>query len=234
MNALVVLLARLSTGLFLILWAYAVHANLRGAPELVTSLSLGFFADETYRMALVYGAGALGVLTVLGLVRVVVYPLLALAFLAATASVWKSLADPLGIFFFFAPSETNIFFFPMMGLFVAALVPLTLWEEDSIALDSAIGAWRDRDTGSDDAPARKGGGLRQMAMAAPLAAAASHAAHDDHGHGHAAPAHNDHAHADHGHDDHGHAAKGHDDHGHAAAHDTHDSHGHGNGHAAHH
>jgi len=235
MNALVVLLARLSTGLFLILWAYAVHADLRGAVDLVTSLSFGFFTDETYRMALVYGAGALGLLTLLGLARALVYPLQALAVLAATGAVWKSLVDPLGIFIF-SVADTNMLFFPMLGLFVASLVPLSLWEEDALAVDSAIGAWRDRDRDGDEAPSRA---LRQMTMAVPAAAAAP-AASDHH---EAAPAASDHqeaapaAHAAPeagGHDDHGHAAAetGHEDHDHMLAAD--DSHDQGTGHPAKH
>jgi len=146
MKALVVLLARLSTGLFLILWAYAVHADLRGAADLVTSLSQGVFADSAYRMALVYGAGALGLLTILGLARRLVYPLQALAVAVAAAAVWKSLADPLGLFFF-APSETNMLFFPMLGLFVASLVPLCLREEDAIVFDGLLRAGRKKEAG---------------------------------------------------------------------------------------
>jgi len=100
MNALVVLLARLSAGLFLILWAYAVHKDLHGAVNLVTSLSQGFFADATYRMVLVYGALALGALAILGFIRVLAYPLLALALAASVGSLWQSALDPLGLFLY--------------------------------------------------------------------------------------------------------------------------------------
>ena len=218
MNALVVLLARLSTGLFLILWAYAVHVNSHGAVDLVTNLSQGFFADESYRMALVYGAAAVGVLVILGFIRQLAYPLQALALAVVAASVWQSLADPLGLFLF-TPAETNIFFFPLLGLFVASLVPLSLWKDDSIAIDRLFGAWRNRDKDSGDEQQSR---MRQMPMVIlPAAAAASHA-HEP------APAH--HELVDHGHDDQGHEV--------SEAHisDSHepDAHGHGYGHATHH
>ncbi|MEZ5915252.1 MAG: hypothetical protein R3C42_06470 [Parvularculaceae bacterium] len=84
------------------------------------------------------GEIALGALVILGLFRMIAYPLQALLLIGGLAMIWRHILDPFGRFLFAEGSQANVLFFPSTTVAVATLVLLAFKSEDRLALDRII------------------------------------------------------------------------------------------------
>ncbi len=75
-----------------------------------------------------------GILTVLGLFRKIVYPAQALILVGGALAIWKYLLDPLGMYLLDEESR-QVLFFPSLCLAAATLVLIAFKEFDTLALD---------------------------------------------------------------------------------------------------
>ena len=135
MKSILLLALRVSTGALLIVWG-----SLRAfSPERGVGLAEKYYGGaggaETLQAAFGWGEIALGALVILGLARIIVYPLQALVLVGGALAIWKHLADPLSLYLFAGDDRANILFFPSATVAVAALVLLAFRDDDRLALD---------------------------------------------------------------------------------------------------
>ena len=86
---------------------------------------------------LIWGIALLlvGILTVLGLFRRVVYPAQAVILVTGALSIWKYLLDPLGLWLL-EKGSSQILFFPSLTVAAATLVLIAFRDEDELSLDA--------------------------------------------------------------------------------------------------
>lgn len=127
------LLLRVGTGLLLVIWGL-LRIMMGAGPGLADRYYSGLFGGEALQLA--YGAAqvAIGLLVVLGLLRRVAYPLLAIILVPATLMLWRYLLDPYGMYLL-SPEDSQILFFPSITLAAATLALLAFGDEDRFALD---------------------------------------------------------------------------------------------------
>ncbi len=128
---------RATTGALLIVWGTLRAMSPETAVHLSEKYYSGALSAETLIPLLAYGQIALGGLVILGVFRFIVYPLQALVLVGGAATIWKYLADPLGLYLL--TSETkNTLFFPSTTVAVASLIIIAFKEYDRIALDRLL------------------------------------------------------------------------------------------------
>jgi uncharacterized membrane protein YphA (DoxX/SURF4 family) len=137
MKPLLLLLLRISTGLLLVIWGL-IKAK---APEAAIGVSDkyygGVLSAEALQAPLGWGQALLGLLVILGVFRVVTYPLQAAVLVGGAAAIWKYLADPFGLYLL--NEETRqVLFFPSTTVAVASLILLAFRSDDRLALDRAV------------------------------------------------------------------------------------------------
>ena len=102
---------RASTGLLLVIWGSLRAFN----PDVGVRLADKYYSSainaESLQAAMGWAEIALGVLVILGILRVVIYPLQALVLVGGAAAIWKYLLDPLGLYLL-TEETRNILFFP--------------------------------------------------------------------------------------------------------------------------
>ena len=130
---------RATTGLLLIVWG-----SLRAfSPERGVGVADKYYGGaggaETLQAAFGWGEIALGALVILGLFRIVVYPLQALILVGGALAIWKHLLDPLSLYLFTGDDRANILFFPSATVAVASLILIAFKEHDALALDRILG-----------------------------------------------------------------------------------------------
>lgn len=134
MKAWLLLALRASTGTLLIIWGVLRVMS----PDVATRLSEKYYSGalsaEALILPLAYGQIALGALVILGLFRLIVYPLQALVLIGGAAAIWKYLADPLGLYLLNAETR-QILFFPSTTVAVTTLILLAYKADDRLALD---------------------------------------------------------------------------------------------------
>ena len=135
MKALSLLLLRVSTGALLIIWGWLRVKD----PATGIGLSERYYEkignSETIQLAMGWAEIGLGALVILGLLRIVVYPLQALVLLVGAGFIWKHIFDPFGVYLFAEGERANILFFPSLTVAAATLVLLAFRRDDAIALD---------------------------------------------------------------------------------------------------
>jgi len=102
----------------------------------------GLFNSEQMQLFFGYGEILLGALIVLGLLRIVTYPLQAIILGVGAGFIWKHLLDPLvsplGVQLFEEGAKGNLLFFPSSTVFFATLILLAFKEYDAIAVDNVL------------------------------------------------------------------------------------------------
>ncbi len=134
MKPILLLMLRVSTGALLVIWGL-IKAK---APEAAIGVSEKYYGGalsaEALQAPLGWGQALLGVLVILGALRVVTYPLQAAVLVAGAAAIWKYLADPLGLYLL-SEETRQVLFFPSTTVAVASLMLLAFKSDDRFALD---------------------------------------------------------------------------------------------------
>lgn len=134
MKAALLLALRTTTGLLLVIWgsirAFSPETSMRISDKYYS----GTLSFDSLQMPLGIAQMALGVLVVLGLFRVVVYPLQAAVLVISSLAIWKYLLDPLGLYIL-TEETRSVLFFPSTTVAVATLIILAFKEYDTLALD---------------------------------------------------------------------------------------------------
>jgi len=134
MKALLLLALRVTTGLLLVIWGL-IKAM---APEVSQSVSDRYYDGILSMEALQFPLGAaqiiLGVLVILGLARMITYPLQALVLVVGAGAIWQYIADPMGLYLL-TEETRNVLFFPSSTVAIASLILLAFKEYDILALD---------------------------------------------------------------------------------------------------
>lgn len=134
MKAVSLLLLRVTTGLLLVIWGLIKI----GAPDAAIGVSDkyygGLLSEAGIQMALGVAEVLLGLLVVLGLFRMIVYPLQFAVLLIGAGAIWNYIVDPLGLYLM-TRETANVLFFPSTTVAVASLVMLVFRSEDTLSLD---------------------------------------------------------------------------------------------------
>ncbi|WDI33081.1 hypothetical protein PUV54_07715 [Hyphococcus flavus] len=125
---------RTSTGLLLIIWGVLRVMSTDTAVRLSETYYSGMLSTEALILPLAYGQIILGALVILGLFRVIIYPLQALVLVGGAVAIWKFLADPLGLYLL-TEETRKILFFPSTTVAVASLIIIAFKEYDAFSLD---------------------------------------------------------------------------------------------------
>lgn len=128
------LLLRAGTGLLLMVWGSLRLLKPTSGPGLADHYYGGLGAGQALQLA--FGAAELliGILVVLGLLRRIAYPLQLAILVGGAFSLWRYLADPLGLYLLSA-DDSQILFFPSIAVAAATLVLLAFGEADRLTLD---------------------------------------------------------------------------------------------------
>lgn len=137
MKAVLLFALRATTGALLIIWGVLRVMTPQTAVGLSEKYYGGMISADALIMPLAYGQIALGALVILGLLRVVIYPLQAIVLVGGAAAIWKYLADPLGLYLL-TPETNKLLFFPSTTVAVASLIIIFFKEYDAIALDRLL------------------------------------------------------------------------------------------------
>jgi uncharacterized membrane protein YphA (DoxX/SURF4 family) len=139
MKAALLLALRMTTGLLLIIWGLVKVM----APEIAIQVSDTYYDGRLSAdgLQMLSGSGQiiLGLMVVLGLFRVAVYPLQALLLVGGALAIWKYLLDPFGMYLV-SEEARQVLFFPSTTVAVASLVLIAFRSDDRFALDRLF--WR--------------------------------------------------------------------------------------------
>lgn len=139
MKAISLLLLRISTGLLLIIWGHLRTQNPKSGIGLSEKYYNGLLNQEGLQAILGYAEIALGAFIILGLLRIIVYPVQALVLGAGAFFIWKHILNPIvspfGVQLFEEGQRGNLLFFPSLTVFFATLILLAFREYDAIAVD---------------------------------------------------------------------------------------------------
>jgi len=137
MKAITLLLLRLSTGVYLILWGLM---KLR-AKDMAVGVSEKYYNGLLSADIVNYAVGGLevlvGVLVVLGLMRSIAYAGQVVFYLIGAAAIIKNLIDPFGLYL---AESAKLTFFPSWTLLFASLIIIAFKEYDEYSLDAKRGA----------------------------------------------------------------------------------------------
>ena len=137
MKSLLLLLLRFTTGALLIIWGLIKVMAPAAAIGVSNKYYGGLISAEALQPILGWAQVALGAFVILGLLRVIVYPLQAVVLVVGAAAIWQYLVDPLGLYLL--DQETRqVLFFPSTTVAVASLIMLAFKSDDTIALDSVL------------------------------------------------------------------------------------------------
>ncbi|MEM8988161.1 MAG: hypothetical protein AAGC95_15710 [Pseudomonadota bacterium] len=138
MKAATLFLLRLTTGALLIIWG-ALKVM---APNVSVSVSDRYYSGALSAEALQTPLGIaqclLGLAVILGLLRVIVYPVQAIVLGLGLAAIWQYIADPFGLYLLDEDTR-QILFFPSSTVFIASLIMLAFKEDDRWTLDGVFG-----------------------------------------------------------------------------------------------
>jgi uncharacterized membrane protein YphA (DoxX/SURF4 family) len=138
MQALSLLLLRVTTGALLIIWGLIKVAAPDAAIGVSDKYYQGYLSAKEIQMALGGAEVALGALVILGLFRWIAYPLQTLVLGIGLAAIWKYIADPFGMYLL-TQETAQVLFFPSTTVFAATLVLLAFKEYDTLSLDEMRG-----------------------------------------------------------------------------------------------
>jgi putative oxidoreductase len=138
MQAISLLLLRITTGTLLILWGMIKVAAPDAAIGVSDKYYQGYLSAKEIQMALGGAEIALGALVILGLFRWLAYPLQTLVLGVGLAAIWKYIADPFGMYLL-TQDTAQVLFFPSTTVFAATLALLAFREHDTITVDRMLG-----------------------------------------------------------------------------------------------
>lgn len=131
MKPLSLLLLRVSLGWLMVVWGIDKLTDPEHAARVAEGFYLGFGSGGTF---LTVGGGLqvlLGLLLVVGLLRRVTWPLMALINGITLIAVWKSIVDPWGFFL----EGGNLVFFASAVVFTGILAAWASLDDDTLSLD---------------------------------------------------------------------------------------------------
>lgn len=135
MKSVLLLALRATTGILLIVWGSLRAFSPERGVGLADKYYGGALNSETIQAAFGWAEMGLGALVVLGLFRIVAYPLQALILIGGAFAIWRHLLDPLSLYLFTGDDKANILFFPSTTVAVAALMLMAFRSDDTLALD---------------------------------------------------------------------------------------------------
>jgi uncharacterized membrane protein YphA (DoxX/SURF4 family) len=136
MKAISLLLLRLSTGIYLILWGLVKLGSKDMAVKVSETYYNGIISGDFINYALGGAEVLIGALVAFGLFRSIAYLGQLAFYLVGALAIITSLVDPFGIYL---ASSAKLTFFPSWTLLFASLVLIVFKEEDSISLDKKLG-----------------------------------------------------------------------------------------------
>lgn len=132
MKEISLLLLRVSTGIYLILWGAVKIVAQDMAAKVSDTYYGGLISAESINLVLGSLQVLLGLLVVLGLFRRVSYLLQAGWYLAGLIPIWAYIIDPFAVYIAEAPKLT---FFPSTTLLFASVVIIAFKEFDTLSID---------------------------------------------------------------------------------------------------
>ena len=136
MKAISLLLLRLSTGIYLILWGLVKL----GSKDMAVSVSEKYYNGLISGDFINYALGGIevliGFMVVLGLFRRISYIGQLGFYLVGALAIITSLVDPFGAYL---AASAKLTFFPSWTLLFASIVLIAFKEEDTISLDNKLG-----------------------------------------------------------------------------------------------
>lgn len=136
MKALSLLLLRLSTGIYLILWGLVKLGSKDMAVKVSETYYNGIISGDMINYTLGGAEVIIGSLVVLGLFRNISYLGQLAFYLVGALAIISSLLDPFGLYL---ASSAKLTFFPSWTLLFASLVIIAFKDEDTITLDNKLG-----------------------------------------------------------------------------------------------
>ncbi len=136
MKSISLLLLRLSTGIYLILWGLVKLTATDVANSVSNTYYGGMISGDTINLALGGLQVLVGALVVIGFARTFSYAAQLLWYVAGIIPIMGYIVDPFGRYLVETPKLT---FFPSTTLLFAALVLLAFKEYDSMSVDAKRG-----------------------------------------------------------------------------------------------
>lgn len=134
MKSVLLLLLRITTGALLVIWGLVKVMSPESAIGVSDRYYGGLISAEALQPILGWAQVALGGFVILGLLRVIAYPLQAIVLVAGAAVIWQYLVDPFGLYLVDEESR-RLLFFPSTTVAVASVIMLAFKSDDAIALD---------------------------------------------------------------------------------------------------
>ena len=131
---------RISLGALMIVWGLDKFANPTHGMAVAKHFYFGMLDSAAMMPVLGLAQIALGVFVVIGFVRRLAYPVLAVVTGVTLLGVWRSVLDPWGWMF----EGTNALFFPSLTIFIGALVLIAFRDVDTVNMDRVFGVARAR------------------------------------------------------------------------------------------
>src|SRR5215472_6623000 len=110
MKEISLLLARVGTGLLLVMWGLIKAMAPAAAIHVSDTYYHGLLSSHAFQLPLGVGEVVLGLLVVFGVGRAVVLPLQAIVLGVGLAAIWKYIADPFGMYLVSASAREPLFF----------------------------------------------------------------------------------------------------------------------------
>ena len=133
MKAISLLLLRLSTGIYLVLWGLVKLINQGVADRVSDTYYAGIISGQTINL----GLGALqilvGVMVILGLMRAMSYWAQLLWYVAGIIPIIAYIFDPFAVYLV---ENAKLTFFPSTTLLIASWVLILFKEYDTVSLDA--------------------------------------------------------------------------------------------------
>jgi len=136
MKAISLLLLRLSTGIYLILWGFVKLGAKDMAVKVSDTYYKGIISGDVVNYAIGGAEVLIGLLVVLGLFRSIAYLGQLAFYLVGALAIITSLIDPFGAYL---ASSAKLTFFPSWTLLFASVVLIAFKDDDNMSLDSKRG-----------------------------------------------------------------------------------------------
>ncbi len=138
MKAISLLMARVATGLLLVMWGMIKAMAPSAAIHVSDTYYHGLLSTHAVQMPLGVAEILLGLLVVFGVGRVIALPLQAVVLGVGLAAIWKYVLDPFGMYLVPAAAREPLFF-PSLTVFAASLIQIAFRGEDRYAIDRLFG-----------------------------------------------------------------------------------------------
>ncbi len=129
------LFLRVSVGLLVLIWGIDKVVDFEHAQGISDRFYLGLFSSALLLQIWGVFQSAIGALTIAGLFRRWVYPVVVAINAVSMLGVWRSIVDPWG----WVLEGTNVLFFPSLIILAASLLLWAYRDEDATALDRRVG-----------------------------------------------------------------------------------------------